>query len=805
MGTPGSGSSGSAVGRAITLCLAIVAATAGQGPAAAAVTAPTVAPPAQYAGSQSCRECHPRFYDLWSTSLHGLAMQPYSGSLATEKLTPQKDDVVIGRNRYRAETGSGDGYVSETGWDGKKRQYRIEYALGGKNVFYFLTAMDRGRLQTLPVAYDVRKKEWFDTALSGLRHFPGRRAGEAAVIWQEWPYTFNTSCYGCHVSQLASNYDPQSDSYATTWMEPGINCETCHGPCGEHNAAMRKLPRGEKPPGSSDFGLIRTRDFTAAQHNDACGSCHSKAMPLTAGYRTPERFFDHFDLVTLENPDFYPDGRDLGENYTQASWLMSPCVKAGGLHCLACHTSSGRYRFSKPEEANRACLPCHEERVRNAAAHTRHPAGSGGSRCIACHMPSTEFARMRRTDHSMLPPTPAASIAYRSPNACNGCHADRDATWADTVVRQWRVRDYQSPLLKRAALVDAARKREWSKLPEMLAYIGDPTSDAIFVTSLIRLVGSCDDAAKIPTLVAAAGSPSPLVRSAAVEGLGKAPTKEALKTIAAATGDDYRLVRVRAAAALAQFPNLKLQGEDAARYGKATGEYLAALLARPDSWDAHYNLGNYYLGQNRAKEAAAEYDAALKREPQAVPALVNAAMAHGRLGESRKAEEKLNEALNVAPDSAAVHYNLGLLKAEQGNKAAAEQHLKEAFRDDPQMAVAAYNVCILVNDRPAEALQWCRKAATLRPEEPRYAWTLAFYQRREGDTAAAVSTLEALTNRVANYPDAYQLLADIYQQQGNKDEAIRVCNRALTVQGMPERAATYFKSRLGMMRADIVR
>jgi len=40
-------------------------------------------------------------------------------------------------------------------------------------------------------------------------------------------------------------------------------------------------------------------------------------MPLTAGYRTPERFFDHFDLVTLENPDFYPDGRDLGENYTR--------------------------------------------------------------------------------------------------------------------------------------------------------------------------------------------------------------------------------------------------------------------------------------------------------------------------------------------------------------------------------------------------------------------------------------------------------------------------------------------------------
>jgi len=27
-----------------------------------------------YAGSASCRECHEKFYQLWSTSRHGLAM-----------------------------------------------------------------------------------------------------------------------------------------------------------------------------------------------------------------------------------------------------------------------------------------------------------------------------------------------------------------------------------------------------------------------------------------------------------------------------------------------------------------------------------------------------------------------------------------------------------------------------------------------------------------------------------------------------------------------------------------------------------
>jgi tetratricopeptide (TPR) repeat protein len=506
--------------------------------------------------------------------------------------------------------------------------------------------------------------------------------------------------------------------------------------------------------------------------------------------------------VTLENSDFYPDGRDLGENYTQTSWRMSPCITGGKLHCVSCHTSSGRYRFKK-EKFNNACLPCHEERVKNVAAHSHHPAESEGSKCISCHMPKTEFARMQRSDHSMLPPTPATTIAYQSPNACNGCHADKDAAWADKLVRSWRQRDYQAPLLKRAALIDAARKRDWSKLPEMLAYINDPKSNEVFVTSLIRLLGYCDDPAKVPVLSKALSNPSPLIRAAAVEGLGQSPSLEVLQDIAAATGDDYRLVRVRAAAAMAQFPNMRPQGKAREQLDRATEEYLASLMARPDSWDAHYNLGNYYLGQNKPKEALAEYDIAYRHEPQSILTLVNAAMAHARLGETGKAEERLNEALKIAPNSAVVLYNLGLIKGEKQELPAAEKYLKEAFRIDPQMAAAAFNLCILTSaDHPAEALEWCKKASTLRPQEPKYAYTLAFYQRESDDLTGAAATLDALIKRVPAYPDAYLLLADIYEKQGKKEEVARVLNRALAEQGISPKAKAYIKSRLEEIKKE---
>ncbi len=108
-------------------------------------------------------------------------------------------------------------------------------------------------------------------------------------------------------------------------------------------------------------------------------------------------------------------------------------------------------------------------------------------------MPMTTFARMQRSDHSLLPPTPAATLAYQSPNACNLCHTDKDAGWADANVRKWQTRDYQAPVLYRAGLIAAARKREWSRLDDILTFIGDAQSDPVFVVSLIRLLESCGE------------------------------------------------------------------------------------------------------------------------------------------------------------------------------------------------------------------------------------------------------------------------------------------------------------------------
>lgn len=741
-----------------------VTVTGAQSAAPASPVAAKPAPPPSgkgpaYAGSASCRECHEKFYDLWSTSFHGLAMQPYTKELAKTKLIPQTNDIVAGPYRFRADIESG--VVFERTATNQAR-YPMVQTMGGKNVFYFLTPLERGWLQVLPVAYDVRRREWFDTTLSAMRHFGDRH--DEALYWKERPLTFNTSCFSCHVSQLSKNYDLKSDSYHTTWAEPGINCETCHGPSAEHARLFEELPTNQPAP--ADLKLIVVSKLSIEQRNATCAPCHAKMSPVTMSFSPGERYFDHFDLTAFENADFYPDGRDLGENYTYTQWRQSPCARSGKLDCIHCHTSSGRYRFADAAKANNACLPCHEAQVNNAPAHTHHEAGSPGNQCISCHMPMTEFARMRRSDHSMRPPTPATTIAYQSPNACNLCHTNQSAAWADKLVREWRPRDYQKPALERAALIAAARKGDWTKLPDILAYLSRPDRDEIQTVSLVRLLASCPAEAKWPALRKLADDTSPLVRAGVFDALGERPDPANVTVLLKGVSDDYRLARVRAATALAPIPEDQLPESQCPPVRAAMAELIDSMKARPDDMGSHYNLGNFYMARRRMADAAAEFETATRLQPEALPPYVNAALAYNALGRNDKAEASLRQALRLDPTNSTAHLNLGMLLAEMGKMPEAEQAFRAAFKANPQSGQAAYNLGVLLaNDHPQEALDWCRRAAALGRDNPQYGYTYAFYLYRAGRLDEALQAIRSVRQRHPEHEDSAALEQALLREQ----------------------------------------
>ncbi len=679
-----------------------------------------------YVGSRSCIECHKRFYHLWDSSYHGKAMQPYTDNFAVSNLTAHAEAIDIDGVKYQANISAGKGYVTEKGPKGAKK-YPIEHVMGGKNVFFFLTPLERGRLQVMPISYRVITKEWYDTTASMVRHFDLEE--DEAVHWTDRLLTFNTACFNCHVSQLRKNYDLATDSYKTVWGEPGINCETCHGPCEDHNRVFREAKGKETQP--DDLHLLSWKTLSAEQRNDACSGCHAKAASITMAFVPGEKFFDHYDLTCLEDRDFYPDGRDLGENYTLTSWMMSPCVKSGKLDCIHCHTSSGRYRFAK-ENHNGACLPCHDKRVADIKSHSHHKTDNENSpTCVGCHMPLTTFGNMNRSDHSMRPPSPASSIEFKSPNSCVMCHDKKDDEWAAEKVAEWHPeRRWSKRIVDEGKLVRWARAEKWEHFAEMLEYLEAEDSDVIVIASLVRLLAPCPDQRKIPALRTLLKHKSPLVRASTAVTIGGFDV-ESVRALLPLLDDEYRLVRIRAANALMNYQRNLLPMAVRKRFEEVEKELVESMESQPDQWSSHYNFGNYWGQRGDLLKSIASYETAIKLRSDVIMPYVNASIAVSQTGDGNKAYQYLQKAYELEPKNVAVNMNMGLLMAERGDMIVAEKHLRVAVADCNSMPQAAYNLAVIVGEKnPAEAVELCKKAMEAVPGNQKYQQALMYYMSK---------------------------------------------------------------------------
>jgi tetratricopeptide (TPR) repeat protein len=335
----------------------------------------------------------------------------------------------------------------------------------------------------------------------------------------------------------------------------------------------------------------------------------------------------------------------------------------------------------------------------------------------------------------------------------------------------------------------------------MLEYIVSEERDEIFATSLIRLLENCPDEAKWPAIIQATRDSSPLVRAAAASGLSGYPSAESITALVAATADKRRLVRIRAAASLTRHRTAALTQRDRSQVRRATDEYEAYLKCGPDQWSSHYNLGNYYVDLGRLDKALKEFNIASRLQPQSIPPLVNASMLYARLGNNAAAEQKLRDALAVDSENAVVNFNLGLLLAEKNKTEEAERLLLKALENDPQMAAAAYNLAIMVSQRDlVEAVKWCREAVELRPDEPKYIYTLAFYLNQRGKFGESSRLLQTLVRKHPDYIDAYPLLGTALEKQGRTSEARDVYRRALEIGGIAPNTRRQLEAMLARLK-----
>lgn len=400
-----------------------------------------------------------------------------------------------------------------------------------------------------------------------------------------------------------------------------------------------------------------------------------------------------------------------------------------------------------------------------------------------------------RRDHSLRIPRPDLSEKLGTPNACtqSGCHDDKPLAWSVNAYNKW-YGEARKPHY--GAVIAAARARRPEARADLLQLAGDRLRPAVVRATALDLLWAYPGEDTEKLCERSLMDDDALVRRTAVGRIAADDPERLVKLLAPMLKDPVLAVREEAASRISETPARLLSESQAKDLSAALEEYRQTLAFTADMPSGRFNWAILAQNLKNPGDAEKQYLKALALDDQFYLARVNLALLLNQQGRNAEAEEMLKGALRTHPGDSAAAFNLGLLLAEEGKRGEAEAALRAALKAAPDMAQAAYNLAVLVADeKPAEALELSRKASELRPGEPRYAFTYAFYQAQRGDARGAETTLAALLTGHPAYGDAYLLLGEIYEKEGKAGEAVALYERALTVKELPEAARREISAR----------
>ena len=693
-------------------------------------------------GSRNCEKCHREIFRQWQTSDHAHAMAPATPENVLGNFDRQVFVDPVNGKSSRFFSRNGHYYVATWGPDGRPGEFEIAYTFGRYPLQQYLVPFPGGRLQCLNLAWDVEKKRWF--------RLPPRERLKPGdwLYWTGRGQTWNSMCAECHSTRVRKNYDPKTDTFATSWFEIAVGCEACHGPGSRHRewarlpvfARQRLANAGFPQKAAGD----RNRKLLAA-----CAPCHARRYQLGDNRHDAARVLDLMVPTLLDAGIYYADGQILAEDYVYGSFLQSKMYRRG-IGCDDCHNP---HTLKTRAPDNRLCTRCHEAEIYDRKKHhfhqhVDHGRPSPGWLCINCHMPARVYMGIdSRRDHSIRRPRPDLSARLGVPNACNaaGCHADKSIAWSIAAFRKWygnSGRPHFGEILK------AGRQGIQAAGPGLRILASDRLKPALVRATAIDLLGrNYSGEQTTAVLEKALADDAALVRRTALSVFDDLPETTKVRLVAPKLYDPVRAVREEAAFILTTVSPAKLRPADRAAFRKNLAAYRQSLLYNSDLPGQRYNLGNLAARKGDSATAIRRWREALEIDSRFYPAAYNLALACNRRGDREKAEKLLRRVVDEQPDFYAAAYSLGLLLAENGGF--------------------------------AEAAKYLGRAARQRPCETRIIYNYALVLGRLGQIHEATRKLEEILQRAPDDPDYFQALAGFYLKARDFDRARRLAAEAL--------------------------
>jgi hypothetical protein len=435
---------------------------------------------APFAGSASCRHCHPAHDASWRATFHRTMTQEarapgavrgafdgrsatYLGYTTTFELGPD------GAPRMTTRDASGSAF----------RRLRVERTVGSRRYQQYLAA-EGGEYRRLPWAWHVEDARWFHLDGAFLGPDPPEPApGHSGALGEHDRHVvrWNDNCVFCHNVGPRPGLDARTGRFATEVAELGVGCEACHGP-GEAHARRNADPLRRYAlhlGAGADPTITNPARLSPERAAMICARCHGQRLADDVGpyLRDGDPFVPGDDLGAYTRPlwaedartgaptvyadRFWGDGTPRLTAYEYQGLLQSACAR-GGMTCTTCHgmhegDPHGQLRQSltgSPRAIDAACTGCHTRlggRVRGSdgardgdgalRAHTGHAPDGEGARCVGCHMPRVVYGLVDvHRSHRVEVPDPARDAAAGRPDACTLCHTDRTRAWAIAAHRQ---------------------------------------------------------------------------------------------------------------------------------------------------------------------------------------------------------------------------------------------------------------------------------------------------------------------------------------------------------------------------------
>ena len=698
---------------------------------------PVTNPAATFVGNRECMDCHKAEYDKWQNSHHDRAMDVANDTTVLGEFNNAVVEFhgVITRF-YRKD----DKFFTNTqGPDGKMGDFEITHTFGWYPLQQYLVPFPGGRLQCLPISWDVKEKKWYHL-------YPNDPIDPKDwLYWTNAGQNWNGMCAECHSTNLNKNYDLKNDAYQTTWSEIDVSCEACHG-AGSRHVEWAELPDMARPQTANYELVVKAKGMDSRQQVELCAPCHSRRAIL-ADYTHAEPDLLDTMLPSLLTPELYfADGQILEEVYVYGSFTQSK-MYSRNVRCSDCHDV---HSVKKVKQGNELCLQCHRANIYDTKAHHFHkkkgekgePIKSvdgrvlydvgSGAECVQCHMPERLYMVIDyRADHSFRVPRPDLSIKLSTPNGCNRCHVDKTNQWSNEYITKWYGPGRRAHY---GTIIDEGRKRSPAVHQNLIKLASDPLYPVIVRSTALSLLAAYPGEETNRAYGLALMDDEALIRRTAVDNVNISDTKLRTELLTSMLYDPVKAVRVEAARRMTEIDDPQLDDAQKKVFEASLADYQKSMEYSADFAFGRYNLGNLYVALKQPQKAIESYRAAIKIDNLFYPAKVNLAMLYNQTGKNDKAEILLREVVGSHPEMYEAHYSLGLLFAEEKKYVEAATHLKKAADGMPDRDRVHYNLGLLLQylKRDSKAEASLLKAKELEPDNLDYLYALAdFYLKRK--------------------------------------------------------------------------